>query len=141
MDLTHALSDAIANYRSRNPRSEAALQEAAQVLPGGNTRSVLFHAPFPLVMTRGEGCRLWDADGHAYLDALGEFTAGLYGHSHPVIREAITSALHDGLSLSSHTAREGALAREIQRRFASLELLRFTNSGTEANLLALAAAT
>ena len=109
-------------------------------MPGGNTRSVLFHGPFPLSMERGEGCRLWDLDGHAYLDALGEFTAALYGHSHPVIREAIEEALKGGINLSSHTSREAALAKEIQRRFPSMELLRFANSGTEANLLALAAA-
>jgi glutamate-1-semialdehyde 2,1-aminomutase len=139
--LDAALADAIAGYRARNPGSERQLAEAAEVLPGGNTRSVLFHAPFPLTMARGEGCRLWDADGHRYLDALGEFTAGLYGHSHPVIRQAIVAALQDGLNLSSHTVREAALAREIRARFASLQLLRFTNSGTEANLLALAAAT
>lgn len=112
-----------------------------QALPGGNTRSVLFFAPFPPAMARGEGCYLWDADGHRYLDALGEFTAGLYGHSEPAIRAAITEALAGGLSLSSHTAREGALAREVQRRFPGMELLRFTNSGTEANLMALATAT
>jgi glutamate-1-semialdehyde 2,1-aminomutase len=136
-----AVADAVARYRSRHPASERQFAAAAEVLPGGNTRSVLFHEPFPLTMVRGEGCRLWDADGHAYLDALGEFTAGLYGHSNLVIRDAIGAALADGLSLSSHTAREAALARAIRHRFGSMPLLRFTNSGTEANLLALAAAT
>lgn len=77
-----------------------------------------------------------DVDGHDYIDALGEFTAGLYGHSHAVIRGAVVEALGPGLSLSSHTAVEAALAREIQRRFPATQLLRFTNSGTEANLLA-----
>lgn len=139
--LDSALAEAMARYRARNPASEKLLAEASDVLPAGNTRSVLFHAPFPLYMARGEGCRLWDADGHAYLDALGEFTAGIYGHSEPRIQAAIVAALQDGLSLSSHQAREGALAHEIQRRFPAMELLRFTNSGTEANLMALAAAT
>ncbi|UUZ63931.1 aminotransferase class III-fold pyridoxal phosphate-dependent enzyme [Polaromonas sp. P1-6] len=138
--LDAALADATARYRARNPASERLLAEAADVLPAGNTRSVLFYSPFPLSMARGEGCHLWDADGHRYLDALGEFTAGIYGHSHPVIQQAIISALKDGLNLSSHTAREAALAHEIQRRFTGLELLRFTNSGTEANLMALAVA-
>ncbi len=91
-------------------------------------------------MVRGEGCWLWDADGHRLLDALGEFTAGLYGHSAAPIRQAIVAALDGGLSLSSHTLREVELAREIVQRFPSMALLRFTNSGTEANLLALAAA-
>ena len=139
--LEGALAAAISTYRAANPVSERLQAEAAEVLPGGNTRSVLFYAPFPLYMVRGEGCRLWDADGHEYLDALGEFTAGLYGHSHPTIRRAVVSALDAGLNLSSHTAGEAALAREIRRRFPSMQLLRFTNSGTEANLLALAAAT
>lgn len=140
-DIDQALAAAIERYRQANPVSARIHAEALQALPGGNTRSVLFFAPFPPAMVRGEGCHLWDADGHRYLDALGEFTAGLYGHSEPAIRAAITEALADGLSLSSHTAREGALASELQRRFASMELLRFTNSGTEANLMALATAT
>lgn len=138
--LDHALLEAVESYRARNPRSAALLAEAETALPGGNTRSVLFHGPFPLSMARGEGCRVWDADGHEYIDALGEFTAGLYGHSHPVILAAIDEALRGGINLSSHTPREGLLAHEIQRRFPSMELLRFANSGTEANLLALAAA-
>lgn len=140
-DLDHALADAIERYRAAHPESARIHAAALQALPGGNTRSVLFFAPFPPAMARGEGCYLWDADGHRYLDALGEFTAGLYGHSEPAIRAAITEALAAGLSLSSHTAREGALAREVQRRFPGMELLRFTNSGTEANLMALATAT
>jgi len=139
--LDAALTEATARYRAHNPASERLLLEAADVLPAGNTRSVLFYSPFPLYMARGEDCHLWDADGHRYLDALGEFTAGIYGHSNAVIRQAIVAALQDGLSLSSHTAREAALAHEIQRRFPGMALLRFTNSGTEANLMALAAAT
>jgi glutamate-1-semialdehyde 2,1-aminomutase len=130
----------VANYRSRNPASARQFDSATEVMPGGNTRTVLFNDPFPLTMARGQDCWLWDADGHKYLDVLGEFTAGLYGHSHPVIREALHGAIDGGLSLASHTAREAELAREIRARFNSMELLRFTNSGTEANLLALAVA-
>lgn len=140
-DLDAALAEATARYRAQNPASERLLAEAADALPAGNTRSVLFYAPFPLSMARGEGCHLWDADGHRYLDALGEFTAGLYGHSNPLIQQAIITALQKGLSLSSHTPREAALAHEIQRRFPGMALMRFTNSGTEANLMALAVAT
>jgi glutamate-1-semialdehyde 2,1-aminomutase len=138
--LQAALDAAIARYRAANPTSERLQAEAAQVMPGGNTRSVLFWPPFPLYMAGGEGCRLRDVDGHVYLDALGEFTAGIYGHSDPCIREALERALRDGLNLSSHTAGEAALAREIRTRFPAIELLRFTNSGTEANLMALSAA-
>lgn len=138
--LDAALAAALQRYRDRHPASARQLEQAAEFLPGGNTRSVLFQAPFPLTMVRGEGCWLWDADGHRLLDGLGEFTAGLYGHSAAPIRAAIVAALDDGLSLSSHTLREVELAREIVRQFPAMALMRFTNSGTEANLLALAVA-
>jgi glutamate-1-semialdehyde 2,1-aminomutase len=135
-----ALAEARAGYIARNPLSSAAYDLAEAVMPGGNTRSVLFYEPFPLVMVRGEGCLLWDADGHRYLDLLGEFTAGLYGHSDPVIRAAIDRALDGGMSFGAHNLMEPQLARLICDRFAAIDRLRFTNSGTEANLMALAAA-
>lgn len=138
--LAAALEGALDRYRAANPISARCHARAAEVMPGGNTRSVLFYPPYPLYMAGGEGCRLTDVDGHTYLDALGEFTAGLYGHSDPVIREVLEQALRRGLNLSSHTPGEADLAHEIRRRFPSMELLRFTNSGTEANLMALAAA-
>jgi glutamate-1-semialdehyde 2,1-aminomutase len=66
---TEALDDAIdrveAGYIARNPNSQAAFERARGVLPGGNTRSVLYYDPFSLSFARGEGARLWDADGHA----------------------------------------------------------------------------
>jgi len=136
-----ALADASAAYAGRNPKSFERSVAARSFLPGGNTRSSLFYDPFPLSIVRGDGCRIFDADGHEYLDFLGEFTAGVYGHSEPAIRAAIVAALNEGINLSGHTALEAALARIICERFPSIELVRFTNSGTEANLMALAAAT
>jgi glutamate-1-semialdehyde 2,1-aminomutase len=129
-----------AEYVRRNPRSAEMAASAATYLPGGNTRSSLWYDPFPLCMVRGEGSHLVDADGHEYVDFLGEFTAGIYGHSSPVVKEAIVSALQDGLNLSAHNHRESQLAAMIGARFPSMQLLRFTNSGTEANLMALEAA-
>jgi glutamate-1-semialdehyde 2,1-aminomutase len=139
--LDEALAQAIAEYRVRNPASEQQYAAAAAAMPGGNTRTVLFYEPFPLCMVSGEGCYLTDADGHEYIDLLGEYTAGLYGHSNPVIRAALDEALDGGLSLSGHTRKEAQLAALLCARFPSIELVRFTNSGTEANLMALAVAT
>ena len=109
-------------------------------LPGGNTRSILFYPPFPVTITRGEGARLFDLDGHEYLDFLGEYTAGLYGHSDPVIRAAVEQALADGILLGAPNRHEAELARLMCARFPSCELVRFCNSGTEANLNALSGA-
>ncbi|HUB48274.1 MAG TPA: aspartate aminotransferase family protein [Acetobacteraceae bacterium] len=135
-DIDAALTEAKEAYVAGNPRSLARYVEATAVMPGGNTRTVLFYPPFPLAMTRAEGCRLWDMDGAEYVDFLGEYTAGLYGHSHPVIRGAIDGALDHGISMGAHNMLEARFARAVCDRF-SLGRVRFTNSGTEANLLAL----
>jgi glutamate-1-semialdehyde 2,1-aminomutase len=139
-DLDAALADAVRAYAARNPASRDRFEEASRVMPGGNTRSVLYFPPFPLCMMRGAGCRLWDADDHCYVDTLAEFTAGIYGHSDPTVRAAIDAALDDGINLSGHNHLEAELARVVCERFPSIDLIRFANSGTEANLMALAAA-
>ena len=139
-DVTSALADARSRYAARRPRSEALHVQARAVMPGGNTRTVLSYGPFPTAMARGEGCRLWDLDGHEYLDLCGEYTAGLFGHSEPRIHRAIAGAMAQGLNLAAVGMPEAALAQLLTRRFPAMELVRFTNSGTEANLLALTAA-
>jgi glutamate-1-semialdehyde 2,1-aminomutase len=138
--LSDALRSAKERYAARNPSSRAQWQLAARAMPGGNTRTILYFDPFPLCMVRGEGCHLFDADGHRYVDLLGEYTAGIFGHSNAVIRSAIIDALHGGISLSAHNRAEIRLATLIRERYASMELVRFTNSGTEANLMAIATA-
>ena len=140
IDIAAALAEAQELYRGRNPKSLAQYREACAAMPGGNTRSAIFVDPFPLTMTRGAGSHLWDLDGHEYVDFLSEFTAGLFGHSHPKIRHAIDEALDSGWNLGAQGAAEARFAAAICDRFPSIELVRFTNSGTEANLMAVAAA-
>jgi glutamate-1-semialdehyde 2,1-aminomutase len=139
-DLQSALAEARQAYIDRNPRSLARQHEAVEAMPGGNTRTTLHNAPFPLTVMRGEGCRLWDADGHEYIDVLGEYTAGIYGHSHPVIRAAINKALDHGWNFAGRNENEARLAKLIVDRMPSIDLVRFTNSGTEGNVMALAGA-
>ena len=140
VDADAALAEAQEQYSADNPKSLKQYEEACEVFPGGNTRTVLFYPPFPLTMIRGEGANLWDADGHKYVDFLSEYTAGIYGHSHPVIRAAIDKALDGGIDLGGHNTLEAKLAAAVCARFPSLDLVRFTNSGTEANLMAVSAA-
>jgi glutamate-1-semialdehyde 2,1-aminomutase len=140
IDIAAALAEAEEQYRARNPKSLARHREACTVMPGGNTRSAIHVDPFPLTIVRGEGARLWDLDGHQYVDFLSEFSAGIYGHSHPAIRSAIEAALDGGLNFGAHNALETRFAAVICARFPSIELVRFTNSGTEANLMAVSAA-
>ena len=139
-DLDAALAEAREAYAAARPESAAIHARAREVMPGGNTRSVLFYAPFPTAMRRGEGARLWDADGREYLDLLGEYSAGLFGHSERRILAAVKAALDAGINLGAVGEAEARLAGLIAGRFPSIEQVRFTNSGTEANLMALAAA-
>jgi glutamate-1-semialdehyde 2,1-aminomutase len=139
-DVNAALAEVRVQYATSNPKSLAQYVEACAVFPGGNTRTVLYYSPFPLTMTRGEGSYLWDADGHRYIDFLGEYTAALFGHSHPVIRAAIDNALDGGIDLGGHNRLEAKFASVVCARFPSIELVRFTNSGTEANLMSISAA-
>ncbi|HXC28881.1 MAG TPA: aminotransferase class III-fold pyridoxal phosphate-dependent enzyme, partial [Stellaceae bacterium] len=140
IDIDAALTEAQEHYRASNPKSLAQYEAACAALPGGNTRSAIYAEPFPLTMVKGEGAHLWDADGHEYADFLSEFTAGLYGHSHPAIRKAIDEALDGGINFGAHGMAEAKFAQAIADRFPSIELVRFTNSGTEANLMAVLAA-
>ena len=140
IDIAAALAEAQEEYRARNPKSLEQYEGACAALPGGNTRSAIYVEPFPLTMARGEGAHLWDLDGHEYVDFLSEFTAGVFGHSHPAIRRAIDRALDSGWNLGAQGAAEARFAAAICARFPSIDLVRFTNSGTEANLMAVSAA-
>ncbi|PCG98543.1 Tetrapyrrole biosynthesis, glutamate-1-semialdehyde aminotransferase [Penicillium occitanis (nom. inval.)] len=139
-DLQAALDAAKSRYVAQNAQSKALHEEAVNVLPGGNTRTILHTDPFPIYMKYGKSYQVTSEDGIIYTDLAGEFTAALYGHSNPVILSAINDVLQNvGMNVGATTAQERLFARKICERF-QLERMRFTNSGTEANLHALAAA-
>lgn len=138
-DIDATLDAAKATFTAKRPKTHAMHERAAAVMPGGNTRTVLFTVPFPLRVEKGEGATITDVDGHSYLDLLGEYSAGIYGHSHPRIIAAAKAALDNGLNYGAHHEGEVKLAEVVTKRF-NMDLVRFTNSGTEANMMALAAA-
>ena len=139
IDLESALADAERRFTEANPKSLDSYRAACRTMPGGNTRSGLYYPPYPLTLARAEGAKLWDVDGHEYTDFVVEFTAGLYGHSNPVIQAAIKGALDSGIVLGGHNTIEARFAEAVCARFPSIERVRFTNSGTEATLIALSA--
>ncbi len=138
--LNQAIAAARERYVQTNPMSESADRKAERYLPGGNTRSVLHFDPFPLTMASGQGAELTDLDGHRYVDFVGEYSAGLFGHSEERINAAIREALEKGVAMGAPTAYERKLAGLLCERFPAIDQIRFCNSGTEANLMALTAA-
>ena len=140
LDLESAVDEVTARYAAANPGSRAQYERACESMPGGNTRTGMFYPPFPLAIEKAAGATLTDVDGHTYTDFVGDFSAGLYGHSHPVIREAVQATLDSGMAYGSTSPYEARLAALVCARFPSIEQVRFTTSGTEGNMLALVTA-
>ncbi len=138
--VQHRLEAARARYVAGRPRSAALAAEAAAVLPGGHTRTVLHFDPFPFRVAEAQGATLIDVDGHRLLDLLGNYTAGLAGHTPAVVADAVAAAMATGWTLGATHPNEIRFAQLMVQRFPALEQVRFTNSGTEANLMAIATA-
>jgi glutamate-1-semialdehyde 2,1-aminomutase len=138
-DLAPLVEEKRREFATRNPESARLHDEARRFLPGGHTRTILAHEPFALTFMRGEGAALTDADGHEYVDLLGDYTAGLFGHGERRVLDAVDEALRELASVGGVHPREAELARLMCERF-GLDRVRFTNSGTEANLMAITAA-
>src|SRR5262245_23930437 len=140
LDLPAAVREAEREYVAGNPKSRKQYDIACQSMAGGNLRSHMYFAPFPLTLAKGEGAYLWDVDGHCYADFLGGYAAGLFGHTDPSISAALKAAIDRGIVMGGPGEPEALLAALLCERFPSIERVRFGNYGTEANLFALMAA-
>ncbi|MEB8389432.1 aminotransferase class III-fold pyridoxal phosphate-dependent enzyme [Rhodobacteraceae bacterium KMM 6894] len=139
-DLEGALAAARERFVGSNPKSLQRHLDAAASMPGGNTRAVMYYPPFPLTFTKGEGCRVHTLDGQILIDMVSEYSAGIYGHSNPTITAALKAAIDNGLSLGGPNTVEAQYAAALVDRFPAYERVRFCNSGTEANIMALSMA-
>jgi glutamate-1-semialdehyde 2,1-aminomutase len=126
-----------AEYRGRTRQSAARALAAAAVMPGGDTRAAAHHAPYPLTVARGEGPFLWDVDGHRYIDLLGNYTSLVHGNAYPPVVAALRAASALGTAWAARCDAQIELAEVLVQRVASVEQVRFTNSGTEATMLAM----
>jgi len=121
-------------------KSQHMQQRAERVIPGGVDspvrafRSVGGTPPF---LVRGEGPRVWDADGNDYLDYVGQWGPAVLGHAHPAIVEAIQRAAKDGCGFGASHPAEAELAELVTAALPGMEKVRFVNSGTEATMSAI----
>ncbi|MBZ9994072.1 aspartate aminotransferase family protein [Mesorhizobium sp. BH1-1-4] len=120
--------------------SRLALERAKKVMPGGNTRSSVYEAPFPLYLKSGNGAHVVDVDGNAYLDFQNNFTALIHGYDHPGVNSALMAQIRRGLSFANPTESEIDLAEILCHRVPFFEQVRFTNTGSEAVMMAIKAA-
>ncbi|MBI5282196.1 MAG: glutamate-1-semialdehyde 2,1-aminomutase [Candidatus Solibacter usitatus] len=121
-------------------RSQALLERASKVIPGGvnsPVRAFRSVGGTPRFMSRGEGCRMFDADGNGYIDYIGSWGPLILGHCFPPVMEAVGAVLQSGTSFGAPTEREIELVEEIRAAVPSMEMVRLVNSGTEATMSAL----
>jgi glutamate-1-semialdehyde 2,1-aminomutase len=131
---TRLLSDPV-----HTGRSEELYRRALDVLPGGvnsPVRAMRAIGRDPIFVERGEGAELVDVDGNRYLDYVSSWGPLILGHAEPSVTDAVREAAGRGTSFGAPTEAETELASEVAERFASVEMLRMVNSGTEAGMSA-----
>ncbi|CAN5702453.1 aspartate aminotransferase family protein [soil metagenome] len=135
--VAHAL---LTQYEDRTHQSRVHHEAAKRVMPGGDTRTVAYHPPYPLSIVRGHGCVITDADGNEYIDVLNNYTSLIHGHAHPAINRAVNEQIEKGTNFATAIECQTRLAEILVDRITSVDKVRFTNSGTEATMNAARAA-
>ncbi|MGI8689042.1 MAG: aspartate aminotransferase family protein [Thermomicrobiales bacterium] len=124
-------------FRALSSASAALAERARIVMPGGNTRTTVYQSPHPPYAAYGKGATIVDVEGDTRLDFINNYTSLIHGHADPDIIAAVIEQLQYGTSYAMPTVHEVALAELIAERIPSVEQLRFTNSGTEAVMMAI----
>lgn len=101
------------------------------------SRGAAVYSPGPVVLERGSGSHVWDLDGNEYVDFMMSFGALIQGHAHPKLVEVVAQTMAQGSHFAAATPAEFEAAERFCRMVPSAEAVRFTNSGSEATMLAL----
>lgn len=133
-------SDEVSRYLALTPKSRAVWEEAKEYLPGGDSRHSIFWEPYPIFVTETSGCHVVDADGVDRLDFINTMTTMILGHAPEPVVQAVEKQLRKGIAYNAPNEHQVRLAKTLCERIPSMDLVRFTNSGTEATLNTLRAA-
>jgi glutamate-1-semialdehyde 2,1-aminomutase len=124
------------DYETHTPRSKQLYESAKSVLPGGTSYQIRYFEPYPFQASRAKGSRIFDADGNEFIDYWCTHFALILGHSHPKVVEALKEQIQKGYHFGVPHEQEIELAELIAKTIPSAHMVRFTNSGTEANMYA-----
>lgn len=120
--------------------SKRLFAHAQKFIPGGvNSPVRAFRAVGgePLFIKRADGAFLFDENDNPFIELINSWGPMILGHNHPMIREAVIQAMHEGTSFGAPTAREVEIAELITQMVPSVEKVRMVNSGTEATMSAI----
>jgi len=124
-------------FAQRFAGSAALHQRARRVIPGGITHDGRYLKPFPPYITRAEGARKWDVDGHELIDYVAGHGSLILGHNEPSVVAAVQAALGTGTHFGAGHEGEIRWAERVHALVPAAERVKFTASGTEATLLAI----
>ncbi|MDA1128912.1 MAG: aspartate aminotransferase family protein [Chloroflexi bacterium] len=133
-------SSELERYLQSTTKSKALWEEAKNYLPGGDSRNSIFWAPYPIFVDHASGCHVVDSDGVDRLDFIGTMTTLILGHSPKPVMDAVQIQLEKGVVYNAPNPLQTRLAKLLCERIPSFDLVRFTNSGTEATLNTIRAA-
>jgi len=123
-------------YISKTQKSKEIYERAKKFLPAGVSYAIRHFEPYPFYTANAKGSKLFDVDGNEYVDFWLGHTALILGHSPPAVIEAVKRQLENGTHYGTSHELEIELAQQIVKMVPSAEMVRFTNSGTEANMYA-----
>ena len=121
----------------KRDKSIKLFEESVKLIPGGvnsPVRAFRNTGITPVFINRGMGCKIYDADGNAYVDYIGSWGPLILGHCAPEINKAIIEALSSGTSFGAPTEKELTMAKLVTEAYPSVEMVRMVNSGTEATM-------
>jgi len=130
----------VTNRKFPRTRSQQWFQRAQQSLVEGvnsPSRGKAVYSPGPVFLERGSGSHVWDADDNQYVDFMMSFGALVHGHAHPELVSVVSEAMAGGAHFAAGTSAEVEAAERFCRMVPSAEVVRFTNTGSEATMLAL----
>ncbi len=140
MTTEEKLQREIDRFVASTPVSRQKQADAEKHLPGGSSRGTAFFPPYPHFIERGEGHYIYDADGNRILDFMVNATSLVLGHAHPDVTRAIQEQAARGTAFTGPTDPQVRMAQILTERVSSIDLVRFTNSGTEGTMMAIRAA-
>ena len=117
--------------------SQELFEESKKIIPGGVSSPVRAFKPYPFFVAKGEGSHIYDVDGNSYVDHCLAYGPLILGHADKTVVSDLTNQLTMGTAYGAPTENEIKLSREVINRIPSAEMVRFTNSGTEATMSAI----
>jgi glutamate-1-semialdehyde 2,1-aminomutase len=126
----------MSSYVSKTPNSRILYERAKSVLPAGVSYGVRYFEPYPFYTAKAKGSKLYDVDGNEYVDFWLGHTALILGHAHSAVTSAVMDQVQKGTHYGTCHELEIKLAEQVVKMVPNARMIRFTNSGTEANMYA-----